>query len=425
MPYSFFIENEEIVSTLFNTLTNLVGKQNNQISDEAILKIIYQPQAIFKVRSITHCTSSLPGHTEAILSVAFSPDGLKLATGSGDTTIRLWDTLTETPYKECKGHTNWVSVVKWSPDGNYFASGSMDRTVRVWNAAGDQICVLKGHTQFITNLSWEPLHIDGTSRRLVSSSKDGTARIWDISVGSCLRTLSGHKMSVTSVLWGGEGLIYTGSQDRTISVWTADEGKLCRVLNAHGHWVNTMALNTDYVLRTGAYDHTGKEYDDPEEAKKRAYERWLEVKGKGPEILATGSDDFTVYLWHPSVEKKPLTRLTGHARLINVVSWSPNGRLLASASFDRNIKLWSSSGKYITTFRGHVGEVYQLCWSSDSRMFVTGSKDSTLKVWDAVKKKIKENLPGHADEVYTVDWSPDGQRVASGSKDRLLKIWRN
>jgi len=140
-------------------------------------------------------------------------------------------------------------------------------------------------------------------------------------------------------------------------------------------------------------------------------------------MLASGSDDFTVMIWQPnSQNKKPIQRLAGHGKVINVVSWAPNGNLLASASFDKNIKLWTPNGKYLTTFRGHVGEVYQLCWSADSRMLVSGSKDSTMKVWDVHTKKLKEDLPGHADEVYSVDWSPDGQHVASGSKDRLLKL---
>lgn len=430
MPYSFFLNDEEIESTLAATISKLntseASSASGGVSDEAVLKIIYQPQAVFRVRTVTRCSSSLPGHTEAILSVSFSPSGERLATASGDTSIRLWDTNTETPYAESRGHANWVLCVRWSPDGRKLASGSMDKTVKLWEPdSGELVGTLTGHKQFITAIDWEPLHVDPGCRRLVTASKDGTAKIWDVTRRLCLFTLSSHTMSVTCVRWGGEGLIYTASQDRTIKVWNANDGSIVRTLTGHGHWVNTMALNTDYVLRTGAYDHTGTEYATPEEAQEKARERWLQVKGNGPEILATGSDDFTVYLWHPSKDKKPLERLTGHARLINVVSWSPDGRLLASASFDKNIKLWSDKGKFVATFRGHVGEVYQIAWSSDSRMFATGSKDSTLKVWDVTNKKLREDLPGHADEVYSVDWSPDGQRVASGSKDRLLKVWRS
>jgi len=107
-----------------------------------------------------------------------------------------------------------------------------------------------------------------------------------------------------------------------------------------------------------------------------------------------------------------------------VVTFSPDGRIIASASFDKSVRLWDgSTGKFIAALRAHVGAVYQVCWSSDSRLLVSGSKDSTLKVWDVKTRKLVFDLPGHADEVFSVDWSPDGQRVASGSKDRLVKMY--
>lgn len=279
-------------------------------------------------------------------------------------------------------------------------------------------------------MAWKPLHLDPECKYLASASKDATVRIWDTVLSQCIVCISGHLQSVACVKWGGTNLLYTASQDRTIKVWK-DNGMLCRTLQGHGHWVNILALSSDYVMRTGAFDprHPHTSCVDQElsndEIKEKALERYKDAMGGQPERLVSGSDDFTLFLWTPETDKKPLTRMTGHQQLINDVRFSPDTRLLASASFDKSVKLWNGrTGEFISTLRGHVSRVYQVCWSADSRLLCSGSSDSTLKVWDVKTKKLLFDLPGHADEVYAVDWSPDGQKVVSGGKDKVLKIWR-
>lgn len=395
---------------------------------EHVIPITFLPQAPFRIRPVTRCASSMEGHREAVLAVRFSPCGRHLVTGSGDTTIRVWDIQTCTPTHTLTGHKNWVLCVEWAPNAKYFATGDYVGGVRVWDAETMQ-CIYsnpKAHKKFVTSLAWEPLHRNAQCHRLVSAGKDGLARVWDVVRRQNLFTLSGHRMSITSVRWGGEGLIYTASQDRTIKVYSDVEGKLVRTLEGHAHWINTIVLNTDYALRTGAFDFQQPAPTDPDAAQAKALQRYLAVKGTGPEKMVSGSDDNTCYMWEPSASKKPVLRLTGHQQPVNLVSYSPDGLLFCTASFDKSLKLWNGkTGKFIATFRGHVGAVYQVCWSADSRMVVSGSKDSTLKVWNLKTHKLLFDLPGHADEVYAVDWSPDGTSVASGSKDKLVKVWHN
>lgn len=371
-----------------------------------------------------------------MVTALFSPDGRHLASGSGDKTVRFWDLTTETPHHVCKGHVNWVLAMAWAPDGKLLASGDKAGHVMIWDPTTGKARgrVLTGHKQWITSLAWEPLHLaKGVCRRVASASKDGDVRIWDTITGQCVRSLSGHTASVTCLRWGGGGLLYTASQDRTIKVWRAQDGVLCRTLQGHGHWVNVLALNTDYVMRTGAWDpkdakivHQDLEADS-EKLRSLAEKRYEDVlKVVGEEILVSGSDDFTLFLWKPVSEKTSFSRLTGHQQLVNDVKFSPDARLIASASFDKSLRLWcGKTGRFLAVLRGHVQSVYQLAWSADSRLIVSASADSTLKLWSVENKKLHTDLPGHGDEVYTVDWSPDGQRVVSGAKDKLLRIWRN
>mmetsp|Transcript_23505 Transcript_23505/g.32971 ORF Transcript_23505/g.32971 Transcript_23505/m.32971 type:complete len:548 (+) Transcript_23505:124-1767(+) len=437
IPYSFYtkvlrngVEDDiEVTSTLADLI------KTHKLSTEETLQLTYQPLAVFRVRPVTRCTDTMPGHTEAILHVSYSPDGRHLASGGGDTTVRFWDVNTSLPKHTCYGHKNHVLCTAWSPDGSRFASSDKNGVMILWDPTTGKPMggrsTLRAHKQWITSISWEPMHANASCERLVTSSKDGTCKVWNVRTQQCIATLAGHTDSVECVKWGGEGLIYTASRDRTIRVWTAeknDVGKLVRTLKGHAHRINTLALSSDDICRTGPFDHTCTKFKSKEDAYQAAVEKYQKFKsGTEPERLVSGSDDFTLFLWHPKESKHPIKRLTGHQQAVNHIAFSPDGRYFASASFDKKVKIWNGkSGDFIATLTGHVGAVYQVAWSSDSRYLVSASKDSTAKLWEMPSgKKARETLPGHADEVYALDWSPNGSSVATGSKDRTIKIWKH
>jgi len=169
-----------------------------------------------------------------------------------------------------------------------------------------------------------------------------------------------------------------------------------------------MTLNTEYCLRTACFDEKNKTFNNKAEMHSYAMERYNKLKinlskdnAEKFERLVSGSDDCSLMLWDPINCDKPLMRMNGHQGLINHVQFSPDTLYLASASFDKSIRIWNGhTGKYLYTLRGHVAPIYQICWSPDSRLLLSGCKDSTLKVWNIKIKKLMFDLPGHADEVY-------------------------
>ncbi len=303
--------------------------------------------------------ATLRGHTDFVTSVAFSPHGRTLATGSWDDTIRLWNPRTAEHIRTLTGHSHDVTSVAFHPTGNQLASGGWDAKIGVWDLtpkAADPV-FYDGYGGFVTSVAYLPI----SGQKLAWGSEDNYVRVTAKGVkfpkwssydtghyhGSRYRYSQSHGHDVSSVTFSpNEKTLASGSWDNTIILWSTDL-HLEYALNGH----------TDFVTSI-AFSPNGK-------------------------TLASGSWDNTIILWDMAT-KKTLLILKGHTDRVLAVAFSPDGRTLASGSDDQTIRLWDvTTGQQRDTLLGHTSGVTAVTFSPDRRTLASaGGWDNTVRLWD-------------------------------------------
>jgi WD40 repeat protein len=345
----------------------------------------------------------LDSHTSLVRGMALSKDGKLVAAGTTDSTLRLWEVATGRElFTDFDGHDAQVNSVAFSPDGKWLASGGDNHQILLWRAATGKLARKLQSPNSARVVAFSP---DG--KRLATVwPNSALIRVWDVAIGERRLELRKEGLGAKCVAFfsDGEFLITAHSRgwhsrvgETTLNLWDASTGKHLREFSLHSASLESLAVAPD--------NHT----------------------------IALGTADGTLRLWDIQARKEILV-LTGHNHSVDAVAFSPSGRTLASGSMDQTCRLWEvATGKTIYVFQGHQRSVSSVAFSADGQMVASGSgatgyplKGTTphkIRFWDVATGKESFQLQGHDSNVNSVAFSPDGSRLASGLRNSTVLLW--
>jgi WD40 repeat protein/transcriptional regulator with XRE-family HTH domain/energy-coupling factor transporter ATP-binding protein EcfA2 len=330
-------------------------------------------------------------HDAEVWSVAYSPDGKRIASASQDKTAKIWNASTGELVLTLMGHSGSVNGIAYSPDGKRIATASDDHTARVWDAAtGEELLTLSGHTDWVYRIAFSP---DGA--RLVTTSNDKTARVWDAQTGTEMLTFTRHGDVVFDAAFSPDGKrIATCGFDGTVRIWDSSSGEELLVLPIEKEIPGKIAPHGV------AFSPDGK-------------------------FVAVASNSVAAKMWDATTGKLVSSNNPGSSQTLLDITFKSDGKLAATAGFNNKAEVWDPvTGQVLYTLSGHSGVVNGVAFSPDGTRLATASWDHTVRVWDITEAKESLFIPIPAYWSKYISYSPDGTRIVTDyPAENTVKIW--
>ncbi|WP_420582162.1 WD40 repeat domain-containing protein [Reichenbachiella sp.] len=394
------------------------------------------------------------GHRAAVRTVAYSPDGKFIATGSRDNSIKLWEVSTSREIRTFLGHLNPVNIVAFDPSGRWIASGSSDNSIMIWEVATGQIQQkIEGHSRRVSSL-----HFNSDGTQLASGGWDRLAYVWDVKSGEKLGEYKGNP--ATGI---GVGVQVTFTKDDKRLITGNDDGKII-IYNLDSAVPQDTLRNISPSSCGGCpsfiqLDEKGSKLISASRRGPVTLWDWKsgkiikELSKDGEEYNAVGmkgntvfvSDEDTVKLWNAS--GKLIRKILLEDTEINAATLSPDGRFVTTATNDKVTRVWNvQSGKLVKELKGFLNEAVdnglgldpESYWQynisryvsfkegirvSADENYVVKSVGKSAQLWDLNKGRVVRAFDGHDNGIICFEFSQDGMYLFTGSGDKTIKMW--
>nr|MDT0656634.1 pentapeptide repeat-containing protein [Micromonospora sp. DSM 115978] len=371
---------------------------------------------------------ALAGHGGIVRSVAWSPDGIRLATAGDDDTARTWDPEAGTEVAVLTGHYGPVNAVTWSPDGTRLATASADGTVLIWDSTtAAVVATLVGHAGPVTALAWSP-----DLWCIATGGEDHTVRLWDPTTGTETAILTDHRGTVRSLAWSPDSMwLASADAEKALHFRRRDTGAVAysrthSEISSVAWSPDATQLATAHAAGTASLWNIVAPDDDGSKPDVPRTDRPL------PVLVVTGPSHWSILQATTNSGKAAdpadveasatlpgsIGSLTGHASNVTSVAWSPGGTQIATTSYDGTARIWDVvSATTVAVLSAPAAGGCAVSWSPDGRRLAT--TNGAAAVWD-LDAATAESFAGDLGAIEAVAWSPDDARIAISGADQVI-----